>query len=399
MYSKRVLSISESPIRKFASHSLKAKEAGKRVIPLNIGQPDIHTPKAYFDAISAVKTPVIAYTPSNGIDELINAFVKYYKKNHISFEYDDILITNGGSEALLFTLACLCDPGDEVLVFEPYYTNYNTIAKVMGVNLRPLVTRPEENFRLPSQAEMNAGVTEKTRAILVTNPNNPTGLVCTRKEIEDIIKTAVDNDIFVIADEVYREFVYDGTKFISFTEYPEILDKLVVIDSVSKRFSACGVRIGCMASKNKLFIAQGLKLCQSRLCVPYIEQIGAAALLNDETFSIEAEIEEYKRRRDVCMKYARNIEGVSCLCPQGAFYFILKLPIENADDFTGWLLTDFDLDGDTIMLCPAAESYATEGMGLNEVRISYCISTDQLERAMQVLDKGLKEYRRIKGYC
>ncbi len=397
MFSERVLSINESPIRKFATHSLKAKEQGKRVIPLNIGQPDIQTPQAYFDAIASVSPTVIPYTPSNGIDELLEAFSDYYKAKGIPFEKSDLLITNGGSEALSFTFACLCDDGDEVLVFEPYYTNYNTIAKVMGVKLRAIVTKPEENFRLPSQKEMHSRVTEKSRAILVTNPNNPTGLVCTRKEIEDIIKTAVDNDLFIIADEVYREFIYDGTEFISFTEYPEIRDRLVVIDSVSKRFSACGVRIGCIASKNKDFIKQALKLCQSRLCAPYIEQVGAAALMRADQSCIAEAAAEYKLRRDVCMNHILNMKDIDCKCPQGAFYFILKLPIEDADDFTGWLLSDFDLDGDTIMLCPSAESYASEGVGKNEVRISYCIHADLLERAMLVLEKGLEEYRKVKA--
>ncbi len=398
MFSKRVLAINESPIRKFTSHSEQAIKAGKRVIPLNIGQPDIQTPDAFFDAIASVGPTVVPYTPSKGIDELLEAFADYYERNNIPFEKEDILITNGGSEALSFTFSSLCDHGDEVLVFEPYYTNYNTIAKMVGVNLKPIVTKPEENFRLPSQKEMNDQVTEKTRAILVTNPNNPTGLVCTREEIENVIKTALDNDLFIIADEVYREFIYDDTEFISFTEYPEILQQLVIIDSISKRFSACGVRIGCLASKNKEFIAQGLKLCQSRLCAPYIEQVGAAALLNSDQSCIFEAVDAYKDRRDVCMDHINQMDDVSCQCPQGAFYFIMKLPIEDADDFTGWLLTDFDIDGETIMLCPAKEAYATEGMGMNEVRISYCgIDEGELARAMNILDQGLHEYRKVKG--
>ncbi|MFA0816515.1 MAG: pyridoxal phosphate-dependent aminotransferase [Anaerofustis sp.] len=397
MFSKRVLSISESPIRKFTSHSLKAKAEGKRVIPLNIGQPDIQTPQAYFDAIASIEPGVIAYTPSNGIDELLEAFAAYYKKIGMPFQKEDLLITNGGSEALSFTFSCLCDFEDEVLVFEPYYTNYNTIAKVVGVKLKPIVTKPEDNFRLPPQEEMSRCVTDRTRAILVTNPNNPTGLVCTRNEIESIIKTAIDRDLFIIADEVYREFIYDDAEFVSFTEYPQVWDRLVIIDSVSKRFSACGVRIGCIASKNKEFIAQGLKLCQSRLCAPYVEQVGAAALIRSDERSIHEAASAYKRRRDVCMSHIEKMEGVSSKRPQGAFYFIVKLPIEDADDFTGWLLSDFDVDGETIMLCPAAESYATEGVGKNEVRISYCIDEKEIEKAMIILEQGLKEYQKIKN--
>ena len=363
------------------------------MIPLNIGQPDLKTPQAYFDAIAHIDSDVIEYTPSNGIEPLLAGFENYYHRHGMPFTKDNILITNGGSEALLFTLATLCDDGDEVLVFEPYYANYNTIAKVVGAKIVPVMTKPEEDFRLPSSEVISASVTAKTKAILVTNPNNPTGVVLTRQEIESIIKSALDNDLFIIADEVYREFTYDGTKFISFTEYPEVLQKLVIIDSVSKRFSGCGIRIGCMASMNREFIAAGLKLCQSRLCAPYVEQYGAAALFRVDESIIYDAANAYKRRRDVCMEVLADTEDVSCKCPEGAFYFILKLPIEDADDFTGWLLSDFSVNGETIMLCPASEFYATPGFGKNEVRISYCIDEDRLRRAMNVLKEGLKAYR------
>ena len=396
-FSKRVKGISASPIRKFASHSEKAKEMGKTVIPLNIGQPDVHTPGEYLSAIAAIDTSVIAYTPSNGIDEALDAFRDYFKGLGMPFEREDILITTGGSEALSFTISALCDQADEILVFEPYYANYNTLAKLAGAKITAVTTVPEENFALPSYDEIVKKINDKTKAVLVTNPNNPTGSVLSREEIERIIKVAVDYNLFIIADEVYREFIYADKGYVSFTEYEDSLDRLVIIDSVSKRFSGCGIRIGCVASMNKDFIAEVLKLCQARLCAPYVEQVGAAAVFRTDSTYIDYAINSYKTRRDLCLDLVSKIDGVVCQVPDGAFYFILGLPIEDADDFTGWLLSDFEVDGETIMLCPAKEFYATPDKGRNEVRISYCISEDKLKKAVNILDKGLKKYREFKG--
>lgn len=381
-------------MRKFAPYSRKAIELGKKVIPLNIGQPDLQTPKVYFEAIKQIKEGVIAYAPSEGIDELREGFAKYYAGYNMPFEKNDIFITNGGSEALLYTIGTLCDEGDEILAFEPFYPNYNTIAKVMGAKLVSVMTKAEENFRLPGIEEVQKKITDKTKAILITNPNNPTGLVLRRDEIEMLIEVALSNDLFIIADEVYREFTYDGTQYISFTEYPRILDRLVIVDSVSKRFSGCGIRIGCVASLNKEFMSNILKLCQSRLSVPTVEQIGAAALFGADDSIIKYAVEQYKIRRDVCVEILSKMDEIDFKCPEGAFYFILTLPLENADDFSGWLLSEFDIDGETAMLCPASDCYADPERGKNQVRISYCIDEQKLRRGMIVLQEGIRAYNK-----
>lgn len=396
-FSKRVRGINASPIRKFASHSEKAKKEGKTVIPLNIGQPDVITPQEYLSAIAAIDSSVIAYTASNGISEAIDAFRDYFKGLGMPFESEDILITTGGSEALTFTISALCDEDDEILVFEPYYANYNTLAKISGAKIVAVTTVPENNFALPSYEVIKEKITPRTKAILVTNPNNPTGSVLDRSEIELIVRLAEEFGLFIIADEVYREFIYSDKGYISFTEYPQCLENLVIIDSVSKRFSGCGIRIGCVASKNDEFIAEVLKLCQSRLCAPYVEQIGTAAMFSVDPSYIDEAINSYRSRRDLFISLMQDIEGTVCQVPDGAFYFILGLPVEDAEDFTGWMLGEFDLDGETVMLCPAKDFYATEGKGLNEVRVSYCIAEDRLIKAAKILDAGLKEYRKVKG--
>ncbi len=398
MFSKKVLSINESPIRKFAGLCRQAEENGKRVIPLNIGQPDIKTPTGFFDAIRAVDpSTVVAYTASTGIDPLLDGFEKYYRTHGMDFLRDDILITNGGSEALSFTFSCLCDPDDEVLICEPYYSNYTTLAKYAGAVLVPVTAEPEDNYRMPPYEKIAAKITPKTKAILVTNPNNPTGLVCTRDEIERIVKIACEYNLFIISDEVYREYIYDGNEYVSFTEYPQTKERLIIIDSVSKRFSSCGVRIGCIACKNKEFIAQCLKLCQSRLCAPLIEQIGAAALFDTDEDYIKESVEAYRRRRDVCFEALKNTGWANIKRPEGAFYFIIALPVEDADKFTAWLLADFAVDNETIMLCPAHDCYATPGKGRNEVRISYCINEIDLAKGMNILIKGVDAYRKAQS--
>ena len=393
MFSKRVESLNASPIRKFAPFSEAAKAAGKNVIPLNIGQPDLASPKSFYEAIIAANTEVIAYTPSDGIKECKLAFSNYLKRNNTPIEPEDLLITNGGSEALLFAFATICDPGDKVLAFEPFYTNYKSIARIVSAELKGIVTTAETDFAIPSYEDMAKLVDEKTKAIILTNPSNPTGHVMTRDEVERIIKLALDHNLYIIVDEVYREFVYDGAEFIRFIDYTEVRDRIIIIDSVSKRFNVCGARIGCIATKNTEFIAHCLKMCQARLSVAYAEQKGAVALLNEEDEYTKESVETYKRRRDVCMEYIEQLEGVSCKKPKGAFYFIVKLPIQDADHFVGWLLSEFALGNDTIMLCPAKECYSDGIRGRDEVRISYCIDEHKLKRAMEVLQAGLKEYK------
>lgn len=392
--SKRIEDMQESPIRKLVPLATLAKAKGKKVYHLNIGQPDIKTPDEFFNAVKNFNNTTLAYTFSQGIPELINSFRKYYEKYGIIYEEDDILITNGGSEAILFSLFATCEYGDEVLIPEPFYTNYNSFSRTAGVNVVPITTLAEEGFDLPSLEKMEILITEKTKAILLSNPGNPTGKVYTKEEIHRIKDLAVKYNLYIIADEVYREFVYDGLEFISFAQLKEIEDKVIIIDSISKRYSACGARIGCVASKNKMITKNILKLCQSRLCVATLEQIGAAKLVDVAKEYMSEAIVEYDKRRKIVYNALQKMDGVICKMPRGAFYVIAKLPLSNAEEFVRWLLTDFDVDGETVMLAPAEGFYATKGMGINEVRISYVLKEADLISAMNILEKGLEVFKK-----
>ncbi|WP_427338731.1 pyridoxal phosphate-dependent aminotransferase [Caloranaerobacter sp. DY30410] len=394
-FSKRILSMQESPIRKLVPIAEEAKRKGKKVYHLNIGQPDIETPDCFFKAIKNFDQKVLAYTNSRGIPELIKSFINYYKNYDIHFEEDEILITNGGSEALLFALLAICDYGDEILVPEPFYTNYNGFGNSAGVKVIPITTRAEDGFHLPNKEVIVSLITDRTKAILLSNPGNPTGVIYTPEEVNMISNIAKENDLFIIADEVYREFVYDDFKYISFAHLDDIKDRVVIIDSISKRYSACGARIGSIASKNKELIKQVLKLCQSRLCVATIEQIGASELANIPNDYFQKVVEEYRKRRDVVYEALSKMEGVICRKPHGAFYVIAKLPVENAEDFVKWLLSDFDIDNETVMVAPAEGFYATEGLGRDEIRISYVLNENDLKKAMNILNEGLIEYKKI----
>jgi aspartate aminotransferase len=382
----------ESPIRKLVPIAEAAKRKGKKVYHLNIGQPDIETPQSFFNAVKNFDEKVLAYTFSQGIPQLINSFIKYYKNYNINLEEDEILITNGGSEALLFSLIAVCDYGDEVLIPEPFYTNYNGFSNAAGIKVVPITTRAEDGFHLPDKSQIEKLITSKTKAILLSNPGNPTGTIYTKDEMFMIRDLAKENDLYIIADEVYREFVYDGFEYMSFAHLTDISDRVIITDSISKRYSACGARIGSIASKNKELIKQILKLCQSRLCVATIEQIGAAELINVPDEYFKDVVEEYKKRRDIVYNALKNIDGVICEKPHGAFYVIAKLPVENAEDFVTWLLRDFDVDNETVMLAPAEGFYATEGLGRDEVRISYVLNEDALSKAMNIIKEGLKVY-------
>ena len=312
------------------------------------------------------------------------------------FVKDEIMVTNGGSEAILFALMAICDPGDEIIVPEPFYTNYNGFADVASVKIVPFITKAEDGFHLPSKEEITSKITSKTRAIMVSNPGNPTGVVYTEAEIRMLADIANENDLFLIADEVYREFVYDDLKYTSALYMKDILDKVILIDSISKRYSACGARIGLVASKNKDLMNQILKLGQTRLCVPTIEQLAAANLINTpKSYFIEVK-KEYEERRNILYKYLSKIPGVVCEKPTGAFYVVAKLPIENGEDFAKWLLTDFNYNNKTVMVAPAEGFYATEGLGINEIRLSYCLNTTALKDAMEILEIALKKYICIK---
>lgn len=394
-YSNRINEMQLSPIRKLVPLAEEAKKKGKKVYHLNIGQPDIETPKEFYQAIKNYDQDVLAYAFSQGLPVIINSFIKYYETFGVKYDEDQILITNGGSEAIIFSLMSTCDYGDEVLIPEPFYTNYNSFAKAAGVNVVPITTKAENGFKLPAKEEIKAKITSKTKAILLSNPGNPTGAVYTREEVEMIKNIAIEHDLYIIADEVYREFVYDGLDYVSFTQLEGIDDRLILTDSVSKRYSACGARIGCIASKNKELIGQILKLCQARLCVATIEQIGAAALVDVSKDYMKNVFEEYQSRRNVVYDALKEMNGVICEQPKGAFYIIAKLPIKNAENFVKWMLTDFDLDNRTVMMAPAEGFYATKGLGVDEVRLSYVLKKEDLADAMKVLSKGLEEYKKI----
>lgn len=394
--STRGLNMQASPIRKLAPLAAAAKKSGKKVYHLNIGQPDIKTPELFFEAIKSFDPKVLSYVDSQGIPELINSFRKYYSTWDIDFDENEIIITNGGSEAVLFAILAVTDHGDSILMPEPYYTNYNAFSAIAGINVESFTTKAEEGFHLPSKEIIEKSITSRTKAILLSNPGNPTGVVYTEKEVEMIAEIARERDLFIIADEVYREFVYDGLKYTSFMKIPDIADRVILVDSVSKRYSACGARIGLVASKNKDLMPILLKLAQSRLCISTIDQIGASALINTPKEYFNEVLIEYQTRRNVVYDALKNIPGVVCEKPTGAFYVMVKLPIEDAEDFVKFMLTDFDVDNETVMMAPAEGFYATPGLGRNEVRISYCLNSDDLKKAMNIFAKGLEKYTRIK---
>ena len=313
----------------------------------------------------------------------------------MNFESDEILITNGGSEALLFSLMATCDPGDNVLVPEPFYTNYNGFSQSINVNVIPITTKAEEGFHLPSKENIVSLINSKTKAILLSNPGNPTGTVYTKDELYMISKIAKENDLWIIADEVYREFVYDGLEYTSFGNIKEVEDRVIIIDSVSKRYSACGARIGSLASKNKTLIAEILKLCQGRLCISTIDQIGATELYHTPNSYFTEVNDEYKKRRDVLYNELIKVDGVICKKPTGAFYIVAKLPVENAEDFVIWMLNEFNKDGETVMVCPAEGFYATKGLGKDEIRLAYVLKEEDLKKASIILKEGLKKYLEI----
>ncbi|SDK48972.1 pyridoxal phosphate-dependent aminotransferase [Natronincola ferrireducens] len=390
--SKRITAMQESPIRKLVPYAQGAKANGKHVYHLNIGQPDIETPTSFMKSIKNFDEKVLAYSSSQGMPELIDAIINYYKKYDIHYEQDEILITNGGSEALLFAIIAIADANDEILVPEPFYTNYNGFSSAVDVKVSPITCKAEEGFHLPSKFEIEELINPRTKAILISNPGNPTGVVYTKEELKILAELAEEYNIFIIADEVYREFVYDGLHYTSFGNIEKIQDRVVIIDSVSKRYSACGARIGSIASKNKELIRQILKLCQGRLCVPTLEQIGSVELYKTPQEYFNEVNTEYQNRRDIVYNGLSEIPGVLCKKPTGAFYVVAKLPVDDAEKFAIWLLKDFDVDGETVMLAPAEGFYATPGLGKNEARIAYILNENDLKKAMNILKLALEKY-------
>lgn len=391
-FSSKVEKCGLSPMRKFHPYAVAAKARGVNIYHLNIGQPDVQTPPAFFEAVKAFEPTVLAYAPSPGIPELIEAIRQYYAKLDMHFSADEIYITNGGSEALSIAMQCILDDGDEVLIPEPFYPNYTTMAYTCGASIRPIPTTPEEGYRYADREKIEAQINEHTRAIIITNPGNPTGVVLSHEEMEMLVDVAVKHDLFLIGDEAYREFVYAGEPLQSMGQFEDAAENVIVIDTVSKRFSACGARIGCMISRNKELMAQAMKYAQCRLSVPTLDQVAAAALYTVGPDYFAAVREEYKRRRDTVVSKLHEIPGVVCECPRGAFYIMAALPVDDADAFQKWLLEEFEDNGDTVMFAPGEPFYGTPGKGKNEIRIAYVLKQADLERAMDLLAKGIAAY-------
>ena len=384
-----------SPMRKFHPLAVQAEKDGKKIYHLNIGQPDLPTPKAFYEAVHDFADQTLAYEASPGRPVLIEAIKKYYGTLGVPLEDNDILVTTGGSEALLFTCLSILDPYTEVIIPEPYYPNYTTFVHAAGGVIRALPTNPWEGYRYADRERIESLITPNTRAILITNPGNPTGVVLDESEMRMIADIAKKHNLFLICDEVYREFCYDDKFGVpTMARFRDIDENLVIVDSVSKRFSACGARVGCVVTRNKQLQAALLKFCQSRLAVATVDQVGAAALYSVDSAFFRSCKEEYRKRRDTVIRKLRKIPGVVVEEPMGAFYLMASLPVDNADKFQKWLLEEFSDNGDTVMFAPGAPFYETPGKGINEVRIAYVLKQQDLERAMDVLAKGIATYQR-----
>jgi aspartate aminotransferase len=391
--STRAGALPASPIRKLIPLADAAKKRGVHVYHLNIGQPDLPSPEAFLKALGEYPAKVVAYGRSEGEVALREAYREYYGRFGIELSPDEILVTTGGSEALLFAFFCVAGVDEEILVFEPFYTNYNGFAAVVGVTLKPLATEPLAGYRLPPREVVEAAVGPKTRAIAICNPNNPTGTVYGEDELNMVAEVAEKHDLFIVADEVYREFVYDGLSHTSMLSMPAVADRVIVTDSLSKRFNVCGARIGCLVSRNADVVAAALKLGQARLSPPVVEEFAAAAALKlpPEEY-VQPMIEHFGRRRDIVYDAVAKMRGVVGYKPAGAFYMAPEFPVDDAEKFVSWMLTDFDLDGATTMLAPANGFYSTPGLGLREARIAYVLNEDELALAMVCLAEGLNQY-------
>lgn len=390
--SNKAIRMPESPIRKLVPFSEKAKARGISVFHLNIGQPDIETPEVALNAIKNMDRKVIEYSHSAGFQSYRDNLSKYYKGIGINVESEDIIITTGGSEALTFGFMTTCDLEDEVIIPEPFYANYNGFATAAGINVVPVTSTIENGFALPPVEEIEKKITSKTKAIVICNPGNPTGYLYSKEELEKLRDIVKKHDLFLFADEVYREFCYDGATPFSVMNLEGIDDNVILIDSVSKRYSMCGARIGAMISKNKEVMAAALKFGQARLSPPTIDQIAAEAALNTPQSYFDAVVAEYVERRNIMVNGLNEIEGVFCPMPSGAFYCVAKFPVDNAEKFCQWLLEDFQYNGETVMMAPASGFYSTPGLGLQEARIAYVLNQDSLKKAVKCLEEALKVY-------
>jgi aspartate aminotransferase len=390
--SQKGLAMPQSPIRKLMPYADAARKNGKHIFHLNIGQPDIKTPNVALEAIKNNSIEILSYSASEGFESYRNKLADYYKTNNINVSAEDIIISTGGSEALLFTMGSIADAGDEVIIPEPFYANYNGFATASGVTVVPVKSSIDNGFALPPIAEFEKLITPKTKAILICNPGNPTGYLYTKEEIEQLAAMVKKHNLFIVADEVYREFAYDGNTHHSIMSEPGLEDHAIMIDSVSKRYSMCGARIGCMVSKNKELMSTALKFAQARLSPPTFAQVAAEAALETPKSYFDDVIEEYVHRRNLLVNALEDINGVKVAKPKGAFYCIAELPVKDAEDFAKWLLSDFDVDGQTVMVAPASGFYSTPNTGLNQVRIAYVLNEDNLLKSVNILKKALEVY-------
>jgi len=391
--SKKGQAMPQSPIRKLVPFAENAYKQGKTVYHLNIGQPDIKTPQIALDAVKKNDLDIIAYTRSEGSESYRQKIANYYTKNDIHVNHNDIIVTTGGSEALLFAFGSIMDVDDEVIIPEPFYANYNGFSTASGVKVVPVISKIEDNFALPPIEEFEKLITPKTKSILICNPGNPTGYLYSVEEIKKLAAIAKKHDLFLIADEVYREFAYDGAAHYSILQEEGLEDYAIVIDSVSKRYSMCGARIGCLVSKNKQVIQTALKFAQARLSPPTLAQIASEAALDTPKSYFDDVIEEYVERRNTLITELKTIKGVKVANPKGAFYCIAELPIKNSDAFAQWLLEEFDVDGETVMVAPAAGFYSTPGVGLNQIRMAYVLNKESLKKSVNILKEALKVYK------
>ena len=393
--SQRALDIQASPIRKLMPHAVATKQRGLKVYQLNIGQPDIPTPQPMLDAYHSFSEKVLAYGPSQGLDAYRHGLVEYYAKQNIPLKENQIIVTTAGSEAVTFAMMVVAAAGDEIIVPEPFYTNYNGFATMAGINIRPLLTLAETGYQLPGDAAIEALITPRTKAIMICNPGNPTGTVYSREDVFRLGALAKKHGLFVISDEVYREFIYEGLQHTSILHVPGLEEQAVMVDSVSKRYSACGARIGCIASRNQPLMDATLKFAQARLCPPTVDQLAALACVPLGADFFRPLIAEYQARRDLVYNALMEIPGVVCVKPQGAFYILVKLPVDDCEQFIVWMLDEFNLDGETVMGAPGEGFYATPGLGRNEMRLAYVLNETELRKAMRIFARGFEEYQKL----
>jgi len=394
LISERARAMQESPIRKLSALANQTKKRGINVYHLNIGQPDLETPPTFFQSIASFQQKVLDYGPSDGLEILKTAMINYFRRYQIELETKNIIITSGGSEAISFAMNVICDPQDEIIVFEPFYTNYNGYAALSNIKLIPITGRAEDGFHLPPRKEIEKKINYRTRAILICSPNNPTGTVYSREELQTIAAIAAEHRLFIIADEVYKEFTYDGKKHISILEFPEVAQNVIVVDSISKRFSACGARIGAVISRNEEVMKAVLKFAQARLCPPTLEQYGAVAAYQLQEDYFQTVRNEYQKRRDLLFNLLTSNQDIMLKKPEGAFYLMVKLPIDDCNRFSRWLLEHFNQNNSTLMVAPGDGFYSTPNLGKQEVRLAYVLECPKLQIAGELLLTALKDYKK-----